>query len=169
MTWGWVNYKDILIWKWTNPLSIFSIQWKSMVSKTIPFPEKYWDCVNYDITFILGWVIWLLSETALRLLLLSCHISICCCRCQFQSKHVSHYKTCIADRFRYLRDTPPKNYLIIDWYFSHTHLLFHWFINRGCMNYHVRVVFFFWSTNVKFLYTSTLWTCFKDSCSVLVA
>ncbi len=22
MTWGWVNYQDILIWKWTNPLSI---------------------------------------------------------------------------------------------------------------------------------------------------
>ncbi len=21
MTWGWVNYQDILIWKWTNPLS----------------------------------------------------------------------------------------------------------------------------------------------------
>ncbi len=21
MTWGWVNYKEILIWKWTNPLS----------------------------------------------------------------------------------------------------------------------------------------------------
>ncbi len=23
MTWGWVNYKEILIWKWTNPLTLF--------------------------------------------------------------------------------------------------------------------------------------------------
>ncbi len=28
MTWGWVNYQEILFWKWTNPLSYVKVQYR---------------------------------------------------------------------------------------------------------------------------------------------
>ncbi len=31
MTWGWVNYKDILIWKWTNPLIFMQKPWYTTI------------------------------------------------------------------------------------------------------------------------------------------
>ncbi len=33
MAWGWVNYKDILIWKWTNPFKASSMSyWEQLIS-----------------------------------------------------------------------------------------------------------------------------------------
>ncbi len=42
MTWGWVNYLDILIWEWTNPLTLCSIS----LSKIVPIKATAeWLCL----------------------------------------------------------------------------------------------------------------------------